>query len=275
MSVSGLPVFDKSGDFIGYRGVGRHITERKRIEEALRRSEAYLAEAQRLSHTGTVAFNATGPLFWSDESYRIWALEPQQGLPTSETVLQRISPDDRERVNLATEEALRQKREFSLEFRIVLPDGTVKYVELIGRPLFSSDGDLVEMVATQVDVTERKRAEEEHERLHQLESDLAHMNRVSIMGELAASLAHELLHPIAAARNNARAGMRFLEMSPPNLAEVKEALACVVSDADRGKDIVGRMRDHIKKAPPRREDFDINDAIHEVIVMVRSEIDQN
>src|SRR4030095_14122252 len=90
-----------------------------------------------------------------------------------------------------------------------------------------------------------------------------------------ASLAHELLHPIAAARNNARAGMRFLERSPPNLAEVKEALACVVSDADRAKDIVGRMRDHIKKAPPRREDFDINAAIHEVVVMVRSEIDKN
>ena len=75
------------------------------------------------------------------------------------------------------------------------------------------------------------------------------------MGELAASLAHELLHPIATARNNARAGMRFLEMSPPNLAEVKEALACIVRDADRAKDIVGRMRDHIKKAPPRREPF--------------------
>ena len=101
------------------------------------------------------------------------------------------------------------------------------------------------------------------------------MNRMSIMGELAASLAHELLHPIAAARNNARAGMRFLEMSPPNLAEVKEALACIVRDADRAKDIVGRMRDHIKKAPPRREAFDLNEAIHEVIAMVRSAIDQN
>ena len=91
------------------------------------------------------------------------------------------------------------------------------------------------MVATHVDVTERKRAQEEHERLRQLESDLAHINRVSIMGELAASLAHEILHPIATARNNARAGMRFLEMSPPNLAEVKEALACIVRDADRAK----------------------------------------
>ena len=170
---------------------------------------------------------------------------------------------------------MRQKRDFAIEFRIVLPDGTVKYIESTGHPLFSADGELVEMVATHVDVTERKRAQEEHERLRQLEADLAHVNRVSMMGELAASLAHEILHPIATARNNARAGMRFLEMSPPNLAEVKEALACIVRDADRAKDIVGRMRDHIKKAPPRREPFDLNEAINEVIVMVRSAIDKN
>ena len=91
------------------------------------------------------------------------------------------------------------------------------------------------MVATQVDVTERKRAQEENERLRQLEADLAHVNRMSIMGELAASLAHELLHPVATARNNARAGMRFLEMSPPNLAEVKEALSCIVKRCRPGQ----------------------------------------
>jgi signal transduction histidine kinase len=95
------------------------------------------------------------------------------------------------------------------------------------------------------------------------------------MGELAASLAHEILHPIATARNNARAATRFLDMSPPNMAEVREALACIVRDADRGKAIVDRIRDHIKKAPPLRELFDLNEAIHEVIVMVRSAIANN
>ena len=125
------------------------------------------------------------------------------------------------------------------------------------------------------DVTERKRAQEEHERFRELETDLAHMNRVSIMGELAASLAHEILHPIATARNNARAGMRYLEMSPPNLSEVEEALACVVRDADRAKSIVDRMRDHIKKAPPRSEPFDLNEAIDEVIEMAQSAITKN
>ncbi|WP_079604874.1 PAS domain S-box protein [Bradyrhizobium erythrophlei] len=275
VSVYGLPVFDKSGRFIGYRGVGRHITERKRVEEALRRSEAYLAEAQRLSHTGTLAFNATAAVYWSEESYRIWGFDPLQGLPDRETVLQRIHPDDRERVNAATDEALHARRDLAFEFRIVLPDGTVKYIEATGQPMLSAQGERVEMVATHIDVTERKRAQEEHERLRQLESNLAHMNRVSIMGELAASLAHEILHPIATARNNARAGMRFLEMSPPNLPEVKEALACIVRDADRAKGIVDRMRDHIQKAPPRSEPFDLNEAIDEVIEMVQSAITKN
>ena len=98
VSVSGLPLFDKTGRFIGYRGVGRHITDRKRTEEALRRSEAYLAAAQRLSHTGTIVFNEIGPVYWSEESYRIWSLDPLHGLPDLETVMQRIHPDDRDRV---------------------------------------------------------------------------------------------------------------------------------------------------------------------------------
>jgi PAS domain S-box-containing protein len=144
---------------------------------------------------------------------------------------------------------------------------------LVGATLFTEGGD--QGVAFVLDLTERKRAEEEHERLRQLESDLAHVNRLSMMGELAASLAHEVLHPIATARNNARAGTRFLEMSPPNLDEVREALSCVVKDVDRARDIVGRMRDHIKKAPPRREHFDLNEAVSEVIVMVRSAIAKN
>src|SRR5258707_10647401 len=253
------------------------VTDRKQAGETLRRGEAWLAQAQSLIHTGTWVLDGTRRryLYWSDESYRIWGFDPLQGHPDREDVWGRIHPDDRERVWGGVQEALREKRDFLSEFRILLPDGTVKYLEINAHHEFSSLGELIEVICTNVDVTERKYAQDEHERLRQLETVLAHLNRVSTMGELAASLSHEILHPIATARNNARAGMRFLEMNPPNLDEAREALACVVRDADRAKDIIGRMRDHIKKAPQRKECFSLNEAINEVIVMVRSAIADN
>jgi C4-dicarboxylate-specific signal transduction histidine kinase len=123
-----------------------------------------------------------------------------------------------------------------------------------------------------LDLTERKQAEVAR---GELESDFAHMNRVNMMGELAASLAHEITQPIASARNNARAAQNFLGMQPLDLGEVREALACVLADVDRARDIIDRIREHIKKAPPRKEGFDINSAINEAIVLARSAIIRN
>jgi PAS domain S-box-containing protein len=269
-----LPVFSATGELVEIIATAVDVTERKRAEDTLRRGEAWLAQAQRLSHTGTWVLDGTTRhfLYWSDESYRIWGFDPLQGLPSRDHMWGRIHPDDRERLWEEVQEALREQRDFFEEFRILLPDGTVKYLEANTHHEFSPLGVLLEVVCTNVDVTERKRAQDERERLRQLEADLAHINRLSMMGELAASLSHEILHPIATARNNARAGMRFLEMNPPNLNEVREALGCVVRDADRAKDIVGRIRSQIKRAPPRKERFDLNEAINEVIVMVRSAI---
>jgi PAS domain S-box-containing protein len=141
---------------------------------------------------------------------------------------------------------------------------------LVGGALFREGGS--ECVAFMLDLTERKRAERA---LHDLEADLAHMNRLSVMGELAASLAHELKQPIGSARNNARAALNFLKRRSPDLGEVREALHCVVGDADRAANIIDRIRDHIKKAPPRRDWFDLNNAIEEIIVLAHSAISKN
>src|SRR5262245_39718221 len=245
------------------------LTERKRVEEAL-------SQAQRLSRTGNWIYDATTMryLYWSDESYRIWGFDPLQGLPSRQSMWERIHPEDRDRVWGAVQEAVHQKREFMAEFRLLLPDGTIKWVEGTSYHVFSPRGTLAEVITTTVDVTERRRAQDEREKLRQLVFDFAHVNRVSMMGELAASLSHEIAQPTASARNNARSAQNFLKMQPPDLGEVMEALACAVGDADRAGNIIDRIRAHVKKAPPRKERFDLNVAINEMVVLARSAINR-
>src|SRR5882672_7943844 len=158
----GEPLRDREGQIVQWYGLSVDIDERKKAEERLRRSESYLAEAQRLSHTGTWFLDAKAMryLHWSDEAYRIWGFDPLQGHPSRENMWQRIHPDDRDRVWEEVQEALRQKRDFSSEFRILLPDGTMKYLEAATYHEFSSSGALAEAFSTHIDLTGRKRAEE-------------------------------------------------------------------------------------------------------------------
>jgi C4-dicarboxylate-specific signal transduction histidine kinase len=149
------------------------------------------------------------------------------------------------------------------------------YVKASGKPVFDGNGEFRGYRGTGTDVTALMHAQKEHERLRQLESDLAHMNRLSMMGELAASLAHEISQPIGTARNNARAAMRFLDRSPSDPVKVREALACVVDDADRAGEILERIRDHIKKAPSRTELIDLNQSIIDVIALAEVAIIKN
>jgi len=245
--------------------------ERKLTNERLQRSEAYLAEAQRLSHTGSWAFNARGPVYWSEETFRIWGLDPQQRLPDREVVLQRIHSEDRDRVLEHALKAVRDKEDYAADFRIVLPDGTIKYIHGLGHPVFSSTGDLLEVVGTQVDVTERKLAEQERERLRQLQADLAHINRVTTMGELTASLAHEIKQPMTAALTDARTCLRWLRRDAPAVSEAREAASRLVTDVSRAAEIISRISLLFKKVAPQRELVDVNELIREMIILLRNE----
>src|SRR5271169_3316378 len=175
----------------------REVLERQRAEEGLRKSEAYLAEAQRLSHTGSWARSAKGELrYCSEEFYRILGFDPRGEQPRMETFFQRLHPDDQARVREIVETTVHDKAEYEVDYRIVHPGGEIRDIHAIGHPVLSPSGDRFEFVGTVIDITERKRAEEERERLRQAQADLARVNRVTTMGELTASLAHEVNQPI-------------------------------------------------------------------------------
>jgi PAS domain S-box-containing protein len=270
----GHPILNESGDLVEFVGAAMDVTAAKQAEEALRRSESYLADAQRLIRTGSWAWNVATrqSVYWSLENYRLFGFDPEGGVPSDEAFYQRIHPEDRDRIR--REVFLERPDEgshFDVEFRIVLPGGAIRYVRSTGQPVRNMSGDVLEYVGTSIDVTERKRADEERERLRQVQADLAHLSRVTTMGELTASLAHEIRQPISAAVTNAKTCLRWLGRDEPDVAEACEAASRLVNDVTRAADIIGRIGSLFKKGGLQRELVDVNELIGEMIVLLRSE----
>jgi PAS domain S-box-containing protein len=247
--------------------------DRKRAEQALRQSEAYLAEAQRLSHTGSWAFDVASNkyVYASEECGRIFEFDPHEGLPTREAVSRLIHPEDWPRVQEDFEKALRDKADIASEFRIALPSGAVKHVHAIRHPVLNEAGEVVKLVGTVLDITDRVRAEEERERLHQLEAELAHINRVSVLGELAASIAHEVGQPLAGVVSNGGACLRWLAGDAPNLEKAREAASRIVRDGKRAGEIIARIRALTRRAATPQEKLELNETIREVLALVGDE----
>src|SRR5246127_4659752 len=240
-------------------------------EEKLQRSEAYLAEAQRLTHTGSWAWRVAGgdALHLSEEWYRIYGFDPESGPPAFEEHRQRTHPEDRAKWQGAIDRAIAAKSDYEVEFRILLPDGSVRHIHTVGHPVLNASGDLVQFVGSSTDITERKHAEEA---LRQAQADLAHASRVTTMGELTASLAHEVNQPIAAAVTDANTCVRWLTRDQPDLEEAREAASRVVKDATRAAEIIARVRMVFKKGVAQRELVDVNELIREMIILLRNEI---
>jgi PAS domain S-box-containing protein len=260
---------DVSGS-VEFVGAVMDVTAAKQAEEALRRSESYLAEAQRLTHMGSWVWRVMGreALHLSEEWYRIYGFDPEDGIPTWEQRLQRIHPEDRAKWQGAIDRAIDEKGDYEVEVRILLPDGTVKYIHTVGHPVLNASGELMQFVGSSMEISERKRTEEA---LREAQADLARVSRVTTMGELTASLAHEVNQPIAAAVTNANTCLRWLARDHPDVEEARAAASRIVKDATRAADIVGRIRLLFKKGAAQRELVDVNEVVREMIVLLRGE----
>jgi signal transduction histidine kinase/PAS domain-containing protein len=437
--VGGHPSTNDESGHCEYVGAVTDITESKRVEESLRRSERYLAEAQRLTQTGSWGWRIPGhdASHLSGEWYRMYGFDPEAGVPTWEERLERIHPEDRTVHQETIDRSIREKSDYEIEFRILPPSGTVRYIHAVGHPVMGASGEVVELVGSSIDITERKRAEalrdgencilemiardalleeilgdlvrvvegqfagllcsvllldedgqharhgaapslpeayskaidglsigpmagscgtamyrretvivndiledplwepyrgvaepygfracwstpilahsgkplgsfamyyreprspspaeiralemathlagiaierklarEERERLRRAQADLAHINRVTTLGELTASLAHDIKQPIAAAVTDAKTCLRWLHRDEPELAEASEAALRAVKDVTRAADIISRISSLFKKGALQHEPVDVNVLIKEMIVLLRGE----
>jgi PAS domain S-box-containing protein len=393
----GLSLRDAEGRIVRWYNLLTDIDERKRWEEKLRRSEAYLAEAERLSHTGSFGWKPdTGAIVWSDESYRIFEYNPAEKF-TLDTIMERVHPEDRHLALEVVEQASKSGDVADFKLRLLFPEGRVKYIRVLVRPLgianddrefagavvdrteahlaeerirqdeaelrllidaipqqvavFGSDwtplfanrqaqeytglspqevqsiaaidslihpddlgrlhgnrerarreslpvetearirgkegiyrwfllrayplqdsqGRVLRWYATRTDITELKSAEQERERLRQLEADLAHINRVSTLGEMAASISHELAQPIQITTAHAKASLRWLQRDPPDLKEVRKGTERIIEAGTLASEIINRLRSLYKKSAPQRELVDVNGIIQEMLTLLEGE----
>jgi PAS domain S-box-containing protein len=232
----------------------------------------YLAEAQRLGGTGSFGWNHySGELFWSDGNFRLLGYDKTIS-PTLELYLQRVHPDDRVFVRKNIEGLSNPDAILDYECRLLMPDGSVKYIQVLsGRAGREITGPFTTM-GTAIDVTERKQAEEA---LRKVRVDLAHAARVAILGELTATIAHEVNQPLAGVVSSGNACLRWLASEPPNIENAKQSVDRIIRDAHRASEVIGRVRSLAIKAPPEKAWLNINDAVIETLSLTRMEAAQH
>jgi PAS domain S-box-containing protein len=268
----GVPV-TSGGLFEGFVGTGIDVTEQELLTQELRREQAYLTDAQSMAHIGSWAYNLVTRkvLHSSDENARLYGFDPSEGPISAERFFATQHAEDAPGVNAVLERAVHEGTDFYLdEYRIHHTDGSIRFLRAIGHR--NASGEPGDYVGVTMDITERKRAEEERERLRQLEADLAHTNRVNMMGELAAALAHEIKQPIAASVTSANALLRWLAHDPPDLKRARAAADRIEQDANRAAEVINSLQSFYKRgAPQKRAIVDLRGVIEEMAALLETE----
>jgi signal transduction histidine kinase len=240
---------------------------RRGAEVALRRSQAYLAEAQRLSHTGSFGWKiASGNIVWSKETYRIFGVD-ETVKPTIDLILQRVHPDDRELVPHEIDRAALGQSDYDYEHRLLMPNGAIKHLTVRTHHAKYESGE-EELVGAVMDVTATRKAQEA---LHMAQAELARVERVTTLGQMSASIAHEVNQPLAAIGTSAAAGLRWLTREVPELDEARACLNHIVEEANRASEVIRSVRDLARRADPKVMPLDINKVIDEAVALVKQE----
>jgi len=243
------------------------VIERAQGDEALKRSEAFLAKAQRLSSSGSFSWRiSTDEITWSEQVYRLFEIDPGT-VVTLELIGSHHHPDDMVLVVDMVEKA-RAGKDFEYEHRLVMRDGSIKYLHTLAHATRDQDGQ-IEYIGAVQDVTQRRLSDEA---LSKARSELAHVSRVSSLGALTASIAHEVSQPLAGIVTNANTCLRMLAADSPNVVGALETARRTIRDANRASDVITRLRALFAKAPRATESVDLNEAAREVIALLRNEL---
>ncbi|NUP12368.1 MAG: PAS domain-containing protein [Polyangiaceae bacterium] len=266
-----IGVASRTRQGVPYRvgGIAADVTERRATEALLRRNEAHLSEAQRIAKMCSFDWMlADDRVYWSNETRRILSYDAAIP-PPLDALLDRVHPDEQSAVGELFEHALLYGREIDAEHRLLMPDGTMKYIHLVGRPTIDAAGRVVALRGTIRDITEQKLADQAEQRA---QAELAHLNRLATMGELTASIAHEVNQPLAAIVATAAACTRWLGAAPPNLEGTHEALIRIARDGKRAAEVIKRLRAMFQKSDLTCEAFDVGELVRDVHGLVRGDL---
>ncbi|WP_406806455.1 PAS domain S-box protein [Burkholderia semiarida] len=266
--VRAAPLRDGSGRLVRWYGVNADIEARKQAEQAWRRSEALLSGAQRLSHTGSIAMRLPdGTMWWSDETYRIFELG-RHTVPSLQAIASRVHPDDISVVRNAWNHQVSGASALDIKFRLLMADARIKHVHYVAHPIRHQNE--TEYVGALMDITERVVAQEALDRSN---AELAHATRVTMLGELAASIAHEVTQPLAAIVTAGDAALRWIDRPEPDLREVQQSVAQMIRDAKRASDVIRQIRAMARKRAPEQVLLDLNDVVRESLELVARELE--
>ena len=264
VSDRGVPRYDARGTFAGYVGSCVDVTELITKDEALRQSEERMRLAAAAVNLGIWELHLETNEIWATNTRRMVLGWPSAGKITFENFMSRVHPEDRSRIRQTINNAVCDGKDYESEYRLVLPDGVVRWMSTHGSLHFDGAGKPSRLLGISIDITARKQAELDAQRDR---AELSHLSRVALMGEMSASIAHELNQPLAGILSNAAAGQRFIERGDVDLHEIREVLGDIIADGRRASNVVRGIRSMVKKEKMVRQSVDLNEVVMDALGM--------